>query len=53
MNLYRQRHNRILVVDDEEFCISAIQVLLTQLGINIETQVDFCITGQEAVNKVK
>ena len=53
MKLYHQRHNRILVVDDEEFCISAIQVLLSQLGINIETQVDFCITGQEAVNKVK
>jgi CheY-like chemotaxis protein len=41
------------VVDDEEFCISAISVLISRLGIDIYTQVDFCITGLEAVQKVK
>jgi CheY-like chemotaxis protein len=41
------------VVDDEEFCISAMQVILESIGINCHNQVDFCINGLEAVNQVK
>ena len=41
---------RILVVDDEEFCISSMKAILHSCGINVELQVDFCINGKEAVN---
>ena len=39
---------RVLVVDDEEFCISTMKILLGMAGINTQTQVDFCISGSEA-----
>jgi len=41
------------VVDDEEFCISSMRAVLYSQGINIEFQVDFCITGKEALEQVK
>ena len=34
-NFSKHKNNRILVVDDEEFCISAMKVLLFKLGIDI------------------
>lgn len=43
---------RILVVDDEEFCISTLKIMLKMAGIDLTTQVDFCITGEEAVEHV-
>ena len=45
--------NRILVVDDEEFCISSMRAVLHSLKINTDFQVDFCIHGKEALNQVK
>jgi CheY-like chemotaxis protein len=48
----RYRTNRIMVVDDEEFCISALRSMLTKLGIN-QWQVDYCFDGQEALRCVK
>jgi hypothetical protein len=40
LHLYRNfsmhKNNRILVVDDEEFCISAMKALLFKLGIDIQ-----------------
>jgi len=44
--------NRIMVVDDEEFCISAMKILLQSFGINNQ-QIDFCINGQESVDILK
>jgi CheY-like chemotaxis protein len=41
-----------MVVDDEEFCLESLRVLLEKAGIDL-SRVDFCITGQEAFNKVK
>ena len=36
-NKYAQySENRILVVDDEEFCISTMSAILQSLGINID-----------------
>ena len=39
LHLYRNflvhKNNRILVVDDEEFCISAMKALLFKMGIDI------------------
>jgi len=46
-------NNRILVVDDEEFCISSMRAVLYSLGINTDFQVDYCIHGKEAVRQVK
>ena len=44
---------RILVVDDEEFCISTMRLLLQLSGVRDDAQVDYCITGQEALDKVR
>jgi CheY-like chemotaxis protein len=41
-----------MVVDDEEFCIEAMKVMLFRAGIDTEYQVDFCISGQEAVTQL-
>lgn len=43
---------RILVVDDEEFCISTMTILLGMSGVSLETQVDLCISGMEAYDHV-
>lgn len=48
----KYKHRRILVVDDEEFNISSMKAILFKVGINLEYQCDFCITGQEAVDQV-
>jgi CheY-like chemotaxis protein len=45
--------NRILIVDDEEFCLNSIQEMLQILDIDTKFQVDFCINGQEALDTIK
>jgi CheY-like chemotaxis protein len=56
MNLISQvtkfKTNRILAVDDEEFCLNSLKVMLKSLGYDIKNQVDFCINGQEAIDAV-
>jgi len=47
------RDNRIMVVDDEEFCIASMKVVLGKAGIDVYSQVDFCITGLEAISQFK
>ena len=42
-----------MVLDDEEFCLSAMKAMLQILQIDVEHHVDFCIDGREAINKVK
>lgn len=42
-----------MVVDDEEFCLTTIQSFLFNNGIDTENRVDFCITGLEALEKLK
>ena len=42
-----------MVVDDEEFCITAMKAMLDSLQIDCDHHVDFCIDGQEAVEKLK
>ena len=36
-------------MDDEEFCLSSMKVILFKLGIDTEKQVDFCMNGIEAL----
>jgi two-component system sensor histidine kinase/response regulator len=44
--------NRILVADDEEFCLTTTKTILEKLGIDVMRRVDFCMSGAEAVNNV-
>ena len=44
---------RILVVDDEEFCLASIRFMLGQLGVDIDNKVDFAIDGKEALLTLK
>ena len=46
--MIKYQHNKVLVVDDEEFCISAMKGMLFKAGLNLEYQVDFCISGLQA-----
>ena len=39
------KNKRIMVIDDEEFCISATRALLEVLGIDTKHHVDFCMDG--------
>jgi CheY-like chemotaxis protein len=51
MNGYQKyEHCRVMVVDDEEFCIEAMKAMLFRAGIDTEHQVDFCISGKEALD---
>ena len=49
----KYRSNRILVVDDEEFCIASMRTMLERLGIDTMYQVDFCIDGEESFQILK
>jgi len=44
------KYGRIMVIDDEEFCLSATKALLVSHGIDTYHHVDFCIDGQEALD---
>jgi CheY-like chemotaxis protein len=53
-NLFRAyQQKRIMVVDDEEFCISSMRAVLFSAGINVDYQVEFCITGKEAFEQLQ
>ena len=41
------------MADDEEFCLASMKAMLFKAGVDVENQVDFCITGLEAVDQVK
>ena len=47
------RNERVLVVDDEEFCLASMKAILFRAGIDIKLQTDFCITGREALDTIK
>ena len=53
LKLYKKYgKKRILVVDDEEFCISTMEALLQTLDIDTDNLVDFCMNGKEALDKI-
>lgn len=49
----QHKNDRILVVDDEEFCIAAMKALLLKIGVDIQYQVDYCINGLEAIHMIE
>lgn len=40
-------------MDDEEFCLTGLKVMLMTVGINIGEQLDMCMSGAEALALVK
>ena len=40
---------RILVIDDEEFCLTVMQQILFRAGVDIENRVDLCMSGYDAI----
>lgn len=40
------------MVDDEEFCLTSIKVLLKKCDADM-SKIEFCITGEEAVKRLK
>ena len=41
-----------MVVDDEEFCIATMRAIFQNVGFDCDYEVDFCINGQECLDKV-
>lgn len=41
--------SRILVVDDEEFCLSGLKAILKSVGVDVANRVDFAMSGDEAL----
>ena len=41
-----------MVTDDEEFCISSMKIILGKAQIDTVHQVDYCITGLEAITQL-
>jgi CheY-like chemotaxis protein len=52
-NYKKYANCRVMVVDDEEFCIASMRSMLMTMGLDTVFQVDFCITGEEAFNQLK
>ena len=42
-----------MIVDDEEFCITAIKTMISIFGVDTKNHVDFCNNGYEAINLIK
>jgi hypothetical protein len=40
------------VLDDEEFCISSMKAILFKFNFDINYQVDYCLSGQEALDQL-
>ena len=44
---------RIMVIDDEEFCICSMKAILHKYNFDINYQVDYCMSGLEAITQIK
>ena len=54
LKLYKKYgKNRILIVDDEEFCMTTIKCLIEALGIDPQYIVDNCMNGKEALDRIQ
>ena len=45
--------NRILIIDDEEFCITALKQMLQISGVDVSKVVDSCLSGFKAIQMVE
>ena len=46
------KKERVMIVDDEEFCLSSMKAIMLQAGLDVKRKVDECITGLEALNQL-
>ena len=44
---------RILIVDDEQFCLAGLNVIIKQIGIDVANKVDLCLSALEALECLK
>lgn len=51
--LLSNNKDRMMVVDDEEFCLATMKTIMQSSGIDVENKVDFAISGIDALNTVK
>ena len=49
----RFRENRVLVTDDEEFCIASMKAMISKVGLDVQNRLDVCFTGLQMINLVK
>jgi CheY-like chemotaxis protein len=52
MKFHLLKKDRLMIVDDEEFCITSLLGMLKQTGFPSD-MIDCCITGKEALDQVK
>jgi CheY-like chemotaxis protein/anti-sigma regulatory factor (Ser/Thr protein kinase) len=46
------KKERVLVVDDEEFCLASMKAIIQKTGFDVANRLDVCINGIEMVNLV-
>ena len=42
-------NDRILLCDDEEFCLTGLKVIMMSIGIDVENKVDLSMSGKETL----
>ena len=52
MIMEKNKINRIMVIDDEEFCQTMMKTYLFKAGIDVDSRVDSCIQGLEALETI-
>lgn len=51
-HLLKNKHGRIMIVDNDEFCLQSLKIYLQELKVDVNNKVDFCIDGSEAVETI-
>ena len=42
-------NNRILLCDDEEFCLTGLKVIMKTIGIDVDNKLDLSMSGKETL----
>lgn len=53
LDYFKENRQRILVVDDESFCLMSLCSLLRSCQVDVEKVVDVAMNGEEAIRSVK
>ena len=46
-------NDRILICDDEEFCLVGLKMIMKTLGIDVENKVDLSMSAEETLELIK
>ena len=52
MVLHKVSPNKILIVDDQEYNIMSMKVILKSLSLNIDVHVEHALSGEEALKMI-